>query len=128
MHPERVVLSGGRSAAAVLGAVNVFALGGVSDLVVGWMIGLLSSVGGTSMYAVFTRSIETVSVRPFFFILIVLSPRLMTSNGPSYGACSGLRTASCLTFTYTCVDPNRFLSMYASRCETRVAVGRMRLM
>ena len=49
----------------------------------GWVIDPLSAVGGASVYAVLTRSIETVSVRPFFLIFIVLSPRLTTSYGPS---------------------------------------------
>ena len=79
MRPERVVLSGGRAAAAELGTVEGLALGGVYALVFGWVMGALSSVGGTSVYAVFTRSIEIVSVRPFFLIFIVLVPRLMTS-------------------------------------------------
>ena len=78
MRPERVVLSGGRSAAAALGTVEGLALGGVYALVFGWVMGALSSVGGTSVYAVFARSIE-LSVRAFFLIFIVLAPRLMTS-------------------------------------------------
>ena len=47
------------------------------------------------MWAGFKRSTETVVERPLTLIKKYLAERFRTSYGPSYGACRGLRTASC---------------------------------
>lgn len=82
-------------ACAVVSAVDVG--NSASELVGCPSVGCWSLVA--SMKAGFTRSIEILSCRPFMLMTKYLAARLMTRNGPKYGATSESRTRSFRTKT-----------------------------
>ena len=83
MDPEGVVESG----------VENEGIGGVAEG------GADGGGAGVSRCAGFNRSKETVSCRPLRSRVKYLSARFTTLNGPLYGRCNGLRTASLRTKT-----------------------------
>ena len=69
----------------------------VLDVVTGLVVGDTDVCGRN---AGLSLSIETVSFRPFFLMMKYFRWRSWTSNGPSYGGCSGGLLESTRTNTY----------------------------
>lgn len=98
-------------------------VGGVS---VSLLIGEIDcESSGVSMYAGFSRSIDTLVSLPLMLIVKCLSRLIFTSYGPSYGVCRDGRTVSLRTNTcdesFSCLNTNGRVESWFAVCVGRVS-------